>query len=640
MRSLPLILALLTLTATAPLVAAQAPASPVAAWGPDAEGAWWLQFDVARDVAGNATLRFDVLRSDADVVHATRELGVRALGAGTTRLNLSFLPAEGPGDYAVSLVVDGVASDALSFHAEGSAGAGASLAFDVPDEPTWLNLTADTVNADGKLKNPGDDVITRATVRDNNGLAELDGVRWSVDGPAFHDEGMLALPDAVNASLEHRWHASPLPNATYRVVLAATKNGTSVAAVTRTFVAKDVPATLVPFALPDVVPDADVAMPLDVTLADRNGAPAEGTLEARLYKGTARAESLNLSASFGAGNTTSTLAGSPRGSADGAGLTAYPLVLRVPFATPAGAYRLALYLNGTSLGGASFNVSALPTLADLAATPEGDVLAVNATGTGDGVLVVEVRDGALASRVESPFHGNATARVPAPSANRTLTWNATLYARAGGAALAWREGAWSRAAPDLVARLERGLPRLPASWSVEAQGWDLAHANATLALARWDGAAEPNLTASFDGARLVVNGPSTLAPGRYAAILHLRFPNGTEGEARVEFEAGPWVRIAVGAPTVSARSATLPVSNEGGLAVRKLVAEVDGNATLALVVGNTTYAPRVANGRFVFEGFALAPGEVATLAARLPDGPLASGTRGVAVRLVAMAGGA
>src|SRR5581483_7486113 len=317
-----------------------------------------------------------------------------------------------------------------------------------------------------------------------------------------------------------------------------------------------------------------------------------------------------------------------------------PATLRVPFNATPGAYRVSILLDNATLGSATFNVTALPTLADLSATPDNDALVVNAAGAGEGVLVVEIRDGAQASRVEAAYHQGALVRVAPPTLGRALSWNATLYARAGGAPLAWREGAWVRAAPELGFRLERGLPRLPAAWNVSAPGWDLAHANATLALARWDGSPEPALHASFDGSRLVVEGPSNVAPGRYAASLHLRFPNGTEADATLPFEAGPWVRVTLGAATVSGRGAILPVANEGGLAVRRLVAEVEGPANLTLQVGNATYAPTISpTGRLVFEGLTLAPGAGASLVARLPEGPLAAGSVAVRVRLVALPGG-
>lgn len=636
MRSIVVILTLLTLT---PLVAADTAA------GPDAEGAWTLSYDVTRDAPGRVAASLDVMATDAGATtHGARDLGTLDLPAGATRLNVSFLPAEGPGDYAVSLVLDGAASPPLTFHVEGSHGASAQVSFAVPDEPTWLNLTSDGVNADGKLKSPGDDVITRATVHDGNGLGDLDpALRWSVDGAGYHDEGTLPLPatpSSPDASVEHRWHASPLANGTYRLTLSATRGGSPLANATRTFVVKEIPPTLAPLAVPDATPDADVSLPVDVTLADRNGAPGAGTLEARLYRGSQRADGLD--AAFAGGNATVDLArGQPRGVADGAGLTAYPLTIRVPAGAAPGQVRLSVLLNGTLLGSATFNVTALPTLANVTATPEGDALRIEASGSGQGILHVELRDGNATNAADAPFvNGSAHAILAAPSPARLLRWNATLLARDGGAPLAWREEAWARASPNVTLRLLRGLPRLPAAWSVEAPGWDLAGARANVTFTRWDGAPEPNLTASLDGSTLEARGPPSLAPGRYAMAVRLAFANGTVGLANATLDAGPWIRVHLGAANVTGRDARLPLANDGGLAVRRLVVEVDGNLTASLLVNGTAMAPHVsASGRLVFDGLALAPGDSAVLDVRLPDGPLPAGAHAAAVRVLALPGG-
>ncbi|HEX2022598.1 MAG TPA: hypothetical protein VHH36_07785, partial [Candidatus Thermoplasmatota archaeon] len=63
MRPHPILLTLLLLSTSLPLAAAQAP-SAVSAWGPDAEGAWWLAYDVVRDAPGRVSLRLDVAHAD------------------------------------------------------------------------------------------------------------------------------------------------------------------------------------------------------------------------------------------------------------------------------------------------------------------------------------------------------------------------------------------------------------------------------------------------------------------------------------------------------------------------------------------------------------------------------------------------
>ncbi|MEA3201883.1 MAG: hypothetical protein QOE90_3311 [Thermoplasmata archaeon] len=635
MRRFVPILALLLLTPLAPFAAAGS-ATPAQALGPDANGGWSLLYDVMRESAGQATASLDVT---AEGLHATRDLGTLDLPAGATRLSFAFLPAEGPGDYAVSLVLDGAASAPLSFHVEGSDGGSATLAFDVPDEPTYLNLTGDSVNADGKLKAPGDDVITRGTLHDGNGLADLDpALRFTVEGPGYHAEGALPLPATPNAtdvSLEHRWHDSPLPNATFRLTLSATRHGIALANLTRTFVVKDVAPALAPIALANVTPDADLTIPVDVLLADRNGAPGAGTLEAKLFRGSAAAT--GLTATFANGASLVDLAqGAPRGvTSEGAGLTAYPLTLRVPAGAAPGPVRLSLVLNGATLGSATLNLSALPTLAALNATQQGGALAFDANGTGDGILRLRLGNAAQ----DVPFVGGAAhASLAPPSDAASLPWNATLLARADGPALAWREGVWTRATPNLTLAPAHGLPRLPATWSLAAPGWDLAGASGNVTVLRWDGALEPNLTARVEGGNVTVEGPPTLAPGRYTLALRVTFANGTVGTVNTTFDAGPWVRVGLGAPVLAGRQASLALANAGGLAVRRVVVETRDNLTVSLVVNGTTLAPRVASpGRLVFD-VTLAPGDQATLVARLPDGPLPSGTRATALRVLALPG--
>lgn len=648
MRSRVLLLILLL---TIPTTGAASAATGVEARGPDEQGAFDLVFDLARDAEGSSTLALEVNATDdaGATTQGRRDLGARTFPAGTTRWNVSFLPAEGVGDYVVRLLVDGLAQASLSFRVDRDA-TGARLVFDVPDEPTEVALTSDTVNADGKLKSPGETVTTRGTVRDGNGVAELDRVAQRLYSPegALVEETTLALDVAANgtsAAFEGRLARSPLAAGTYRVQVAALKRGVEAASVQRTFIAREVAPVLLAGAAQNVTPDEASRQALGVVLGDRNGAPGEGRLEARVYRGSTRAEGLGVAAAFPDGsNETALSSGARLADADGYGRTAYDLALDVPARAPAGSYRVSLYTGGALLASLPFEVRALPALTNVTVTPAGSALHVNATGTGDGLLRVALADGKGASTtLVVPFQaGRATASLDAPSRERALSWNATLLAREGGPGVDWREGTWQRPGdgPALEVTPPRAGARLPATWRVAAPGWDLASAQASVRLTRWDGAAATGIQANYTDGRVTLTAPPTLEAGRYHAALVLTFPNGTSSEASWSFEAGPWVRVQLGEANVTGREARLAVANTGGLTVDRLVAEAHPeSAQVALVVdGQERAGSPVGKGRWSFPGLGLAPGEEAQLVVRLPAGPLPAGARPVEIRLLAQPG--
>lgn len=133
---------------------------------PSDEGAWTLVFDVETAAARRAELSLAIAREDAaGRVESTRDLGMADLPPGRSSREVAFLPGEGPGRYEVALLADGVEMDRVAFDVE-DAGASARVEYDVPDEPTWLNLTNDDVNAPNKSKAPGDTLLTRALLSD------------------------------------------------------------------------------------------------------------------------------------------------------------------------------------------------------------------------------------------------------------------------------------------------------------------------------------------------------------------------------------------------------------------------------------------------------------------------------------------
>lgn len=639
MRLRALLLSLLILPALAPPPAGASGAAAVAAVGPDADGAWSLLYDVHRDAPGHAALALDVRRDDlGNETRAARDLGAHDLPAGVTRWNATFLPAEGAGRYTVALLVDGAPQASLAFDVEEPSGDARRVEFDVPDEPTRLNLTRDSVNADGKAKLPGEAVVTRARVEDANGLEELDGVRWQVekDG-ALVAEGALAVDAATGgaaAALEHRFERAPLAAGEHRVVLQAVKGGAVVASAARTFVVRDVAPALLPATLPPVAPDADATLDARLVVADRNGAPGAGALEARVYRGSARAETSGVAASLAQADLAQA---EPLPPADGAGQAALSLRVHVAARAPAGAYRVSVYANGSLLGAVPLDVLALPTLADVAAEPAPDGLRLVARGSGNGTLRATLSDGAGGrTLLAAPFADGAGAlTLTPPSARGPLAWSLELAAKPGGAALDARNGTWERAAdgPPLDVTPLRRL-----AWRVE--GADLAGARVEVEVTRWDGAPEPALKARVAGNAVRLDAPPALAPGRYHARLVATFPDGAASEASWSFEAGPWMRVALGEPVVEGREARVPVRNEGGVPVRALLVEVEPDVARPLLDAGGA-APvegqPVGGSRWRFRA-ALEPGQEAALVLRLPDGPLPAGARPVAVRVLAGGG--
>lgn len=630
-RMLPALL-LLALSVPIPPSLAQAPTTEPSVVGPDADGAYLLRFAVERVEAGPASLGLDVLRSNGEGdLATTRELDARSLAAGTNDVEVSFLPAEGPGRYAVTLRADGVAVGSVAFDVD-DAGATGNVAFDVPDEPTYLNLTSDEVNAANKTKSPGETLVTRAKLADGNGLGDVRAVTWKVEGPSFLESG--ALP--VASDLELRYDRAPLPAGDYRLTLRAARGETTLATADRTFRIREVAPTFVSGTLEDVTPDENVTQATAIVLADRNGFPT-APLETRVYRGSTRAEGGGFAATLGAFSSLADANGSAR--------AAVPLTLTVPARAAPGAYRASIYADGSLLASLPFQVLDLPRLASVDATTDGGSLLLTLRGSGDGTLRAQL-DGAEASA--SFVNGSGVLRLDPSQRNATLAWNVSLHARADGPPLETRSGLWSAPydgpALSITALHAR---RLPAAWRIDADGTGVAGATATVSFTRWDGAEEARLAARVDGERLRVDGPADLPAGRYTGRLVLTWANGTASETTWTFDAGPWVQLSLGEATVTGRVARVPIANDGGLVVRRIVVEAEPAANLSLEIGNATLVPKfgAASGsasgagagapRAAFSGFALAPGEEAVLRVELPGGPLASGRHDVRLRVLA-----
>lgn len=611
-------------------LAAASHSTAVSAEGPDPDGAYTLTYDVHRDAAGKVAFGLDVTRTDAEgSLAGARELDPADLPAGTTRLSFAFLPSEGPGGYSVALVTDGVTGAALEFDVADEA-AGAALRFQVPDEPTWIDLTNDPVNANGKVKVPGEALLTRGTLADGNGLADVDAFSWRIEhanGTLL--TGTLAHPtNATSWSFEHRFDASPFPAGDHTLHLEALREGVVLAQASRTFALREVAPTLLAGALANVTPDEPTVQTATLVLADRNGPPS-GALEARVYRASTRVEGLGFHASLGEPTRLA--------DAEGAARTAYPLSLRVPErATPA-SYRVSIYSDGALLGSLPFDVRALPTLASANATTSGGRLVLAIAGGGDGLLIARLSDGAgSTSTVASPLdNGTATLTLDPPRRGVPLAWNVSLHVRPDGRALAWRTGTWSAPddAPPVSVVPLHVRPRLPAAWRLESP-WPLDDAQLDLTFARWDGTPDTRLSATLDGGRVRVDAPPDLAAGRYTGTLVASWPNGTSSRATWSFDAGPWAQIELGTPSVEGRVASIPLRNAGGVAISKLVVETEPSALVKLARAGATHTPAAAGARAVFT-VPLAPGEEATLRIEIPAGPMRSGEHVVALRVLA-----
>lgn len=610
--------------------AVAAHSAAVAVDGPGPDGAFNLTYEIHRDAAGPASLALEVVRTDADgSASSARDLAVAELPAGSSTYVVRFLPAEGAGRYAVTLVVDGARGGMLEFSAD-DASTATIVPFEVPDHPTYVNLTNDTVNADGKTKSPGEALLTRGSVSDANGLAELDGLLWRIEraGAGVLD-GQLAPPaNATSWSFEHRFDRSPFEAGNYTLHLRAVKSSAVVASAARTFVIREVAPTFVGGALANVTPDEETTQTVSVVLADKNGAPPGG-LEARVYRASTRVEGAGFNATLGA---PARLA-----DAEGAGRFAYPLALRVPAQAPAASYRVSIYADGALIGSLPFEVLRLPTLAEVNATAVGARLALAVSGSGDGFLVGRLTDGeGAATSVGTTFvNGTGALSLDAPRRGVPLRWNVTLHAREGGPVVAAREGNWTPPsdAPPIALDPIHVRARLPAAWRVSS-AWPLDGTNATFSFTRWDGQPETRVQATLTGDRVRVSAPADIPAGRYSAHLTLRWPNGTASEATWAFDAGPWVELALGAPSVDGRAASVPITNAGGIGISRLVVETDPQTNVTLVRGNETHAPSLSGGRASFS-VSLPPGEDATLRIGLPDGALRAGRHDVSVRVLA-----
>ncbi|HVL48456.1 MAG TPA: hypothetical protein VM889_07865, partial [Candidatus Thermoplasmatota archaeon] len=614
---------------------------------------------------------------------------LRATRAGVDVV-LPFAPRWAAGNYTLTLVARGPdaegASPPLVFEhapAPAPARAAAPVEAEVEDRPGTIALTSDSVNADGKLKAPGEAVVTRATVSDPNGLADLVAVVVRVDRlgggrTTIHEDRIPLDPARTKASVEHRFALAPLREGTYALNLSAERGRASTAE--RTFVITNAKPTLAASALdpPRAFPAAAVPLAGNLTLADRNfgsgpldpePASAFRLLSVKLYRASTLVTDPAWQLSLGdapahAGRAVLDLANAtragpwPASEADGAGRLTVPFSLVVPANAAAGDHHLSVYHASTPtetpalLGTVGFVVEPLPAVKTLVVEPSTFLpgASVRVAGTVeagarlDGVRlvwtgpegdlvpprVISVEGGAFAADLEAPSPlraGLATTLraepLPGGAARATSVKVAnappTLALAARADGVAWGEGP-VRVLPGVARVIEVALAARDPN---EAE----ARVAFTATLLDWNGAAVAG-AARLEGAsnatafaRVALAGD--LAAGRYVLRATARDALGATGSADVAIEVGAWV--SAGFPTGRVALAPAP----GGL---------EGRAPLALAGNVRVGAVHVLLAPLASEDRVLAPGGVvATL--RGADGrALASATVAANATSVRLAG--
>jgi hypothetical protein len=480
---------------------------------------------------------------------------------------------------------------------------GAAVDAQVPDRPTRLALADDSVNADGKPKYPGQDVITRIVARDPNGVpadaAAVDVHRLPPEGsPVLVQNTTLPLPDDAwarrSVELEHRFGHAPLKDGRYAVT--AELPGTEADPVRRTFRIRDEQA-----GLPDGrVPDGTAATPVPplqgwALVADDNlgGGPqgppvAElGILHARLYRYTEQLPADEVAA-FPNGTTTLDLRNA---STDGeryeysilgdAGRFRIPLEVQLPDGPDSGRYHVTLAheVDGTTrdLGSIYLDLEAPPAVTGLEATsaPPGANLTLDGTLDGaEGVDHVGLTLEAVgANGTEETLSAADASRFPArlplprgldpgaelrvaatpvlPDGRRGTSAEATVAVEARPPAVHVAPTVDGTPAPRSPLRL---VPRTvhDVNLTVATDSVHGADPDVTARLVDWNGATTKRASctpadapASATHCRLPV--PGNLTAGRYTIHVAADGPGGTTTWNR-SLEAGPWLDLAVDGP--------------------------------------------------------------------------------------------
>jgi len=519
----------------------------------------------------------------------------------------------------------------------------------VEDAATGLRLVNDSVNADGKVKSPGDALVTRVEVSDANGLDDVATLsfryfRGTAEGRRLVAERAFEGLDGGDRNrttvlVEDRFAVSPLKDGSYVANVTAVSRAGRLVHVERTFVIRDVAPTLVGWGVPTTAaPGAAIETVARVGDANFGAGPLDpvpvtalGTLTLKAFRGSAAAPGwmLRLNGTEGTASgvavSLATLPStSPAVSTEGGlGVLAVPVVAVPPPEAAEGQYRLSLY--HTPPGATT---AALLGSRTLSIVREARVLSV-------GLEEDEVARGGALTLAASLLPGGASARVEVTLLQRDgaswipvggALWNSTVDAlpRNGSAAVlrhAWPEAGALALGPSYAARLR--LLNGNGTTSEHVLPWRLANTAPALTAAPCDGAparldsrtplalcaaaADPEgdplgtvqwelldwngavvregLRISPNGTRFVATASVDLPPGRYTLRAIVEDAGGANATASLAVDVGAWAGLEVGDSRLEVRA------SPGGRFTGRLGFQNRGHAPIRELAVVATEAP-------------------------------------------------
>lgn len=601
-----------------PLAVASAPRVTLEAGTPDG----W-RVPLVATVEADGTLEVPVAldmtwTSDARTASWT-EAWPDATVRGNATLAGSFVAEHGEGRYEATLRVgDGASAPVVvTFEEPAPATAETMVTWDGVSSSARLALSSDSVNANGKLKFPGEDVVTRFVAEDAGGLAgELRVDVQAEDGRKVASE-RLRLPGGTRASLEHRIALSPLAVGNYTLAIAS-----DASSVRRTFTIKDASPVVLDASAPATT-RAGRSIDVVLTLGDRNLDDAgrmSGALVAKAYRAsTALAWTLASGGASGDGSVPLDLATATADDptwnvADGFGTVVRRVTVHVPAGAAPATYRLAVTRNADKVGEAFFDVVPPPAI----------LLRATAARPGDALLLEGTAAGLASVRVEVSGVANATADVPVRAGafsvafplDRGLATGARLAVRASGEDAATSlDVLVENVAPEVALEVRHAGLRGPARVlpgarvDVAASATD-ANGDAPSVRLRLVDAAGAEVARGADGALRV---PAGLLRGAYAVEAVATDASGAVSRARHPIAVGAWVEAGFIGGEVRARrvgdalEAAATIVNTGNVDVGQAVLLVGAlagaapvDATLTLADGTAATAP-VVDGRARFD---------------------------------------
>lgn len=664
------------------------PAPALLALSADAPAADWtivLPVRHAADVPEDAPTTWAARWSDGNGTLAWEEPGPRLpFRPEDGEARPAFLLRYGPGRYEITLRAHGrwVAGESAPLALEAARATDPSsevpIVAVVPDAPLTVALTSDTVNADGKLKRPGEELVTRVRLADGNGLAALARVTFEVlrEGAVVNVTDSALPADRwarTTLDLESRFAASPMSAGPYTMRIRAWNDSGPAAAATRTFAIKAVRPDLANLTLEasSVLTDRAWTLAGSAALESKGWerpVDVDGLLQLRVYRGTTQ-----VAWEAGAGNVTgptpllAPLAGAAHARSGAHGVATLPIAVTVP-AGAAGSYRVNVLWSAnatdiaTSLASWTLVAEPAPAFTTLEAAGEpraGSRLPV-AFEVSEGALFENVTFSLLTESVNVPDRAGIVNLTVPPGLDTGSPLQLLAEVRAAGRVVSMRaldlEVANSPPEAILRAALD-GVPMerlriLPGAAREVRAAIAASDANGdapiveSLALVDWNGrvAAETSPIAREGGAEGVLDLPATLPPGAYRLVARVRDAEGATGEASLPALVGGWAGVR-GYPTSLVVTGgmlvgTLRVENVGTVPIAALAADVDGAGPLSRAATLRLGAAASAEGAPLALGTPLAPGEAVELSVEVPLDPRDTpGRYAGTVRILAVPGG-